>query len=727
MKLYLCEKPSQARDLAGVLGVHERKDGYLESRSGDVVVTWAFGHLLELFLPDEYDEKFKRWDIQTLPIVPDVWKSKVKKSSSKQYGIIKRLVSQASIVAISTDYDREGEAIARSVLERLGYKGEIERVCLTSLDEDGIKRALSSVKSNEETIPLYHAALARQRADWLVGMNMSRLYTTLARQVGYNSTLHIGRVVTPMVYLVCHRDNEVNNFKPSPFWVLKADVSVQRGHFKAVWDVPEQFSDANGRCINKTYAEQVAGQIKNAKAEIQHLEQKKGKESAPLPFHITSLQQYANRKWGYTSTQVLEAAQALYETHKATTYPRTDSRYLPESQKQYARSIFQGLIESDPDFSGIVAGADADAPARVFSDAKMGKSSHHAIIPTSKKVDLDEMSEIERNIYDAIRRYYVAQFYSLFEFQRTNVVVSCFDHTFRAQGKVPLVQGWKMVLGTDDSSDDDSEEESQQGLPPMNQGEPAVINKGEIEDKMTKAPPRYTEASLLSAMEHVARFVNEEHLKAILKETSGIGTPATRASIIEGAIQRDYLKRKGKIIQATPKAFALISVVPADIKSPGMTATWEQQLESIAEGEESMNQFMTRIESWVGSMVTSLKQAAPALTAKDGILERSFAGAIQERAKDFPLCLECKKSELKRIKGKYGFFWACRDQGCKATFDDKNGKPEPKVPAPKCPECTSLMRLRKGKKPGNQRASKFWGCSKHPECKATLPFKSSTN
>lgn len=430
MKLYICEKPSQAQDLAAVLGITQRGKGFL--KDGNQVITWAFGHLLEMFMPDDYDEKYKSWSLDDLPITPDAWKHRVRKDAMGQYKVIESLVKSASTVVVATDYDREGEAIARSLLDRFRYNGPVQRLCLTGLDETSIQKALSSIKEGRETMPLYFAALARQRADWLVGMNISRLYTVLSRSVGFRETLHVGRVLTPTVALICERDKAIANFKPSPFWVLQASVSVQNGQFSAKWVPDEAVCDDQGRCTNKPFIEQVAAQVNGAAAQITKAETKPGKESAPLPFDLTSLQQYAAKRWGYTAQQVLDAAQALYETHKATTYPRTDSRYLPESQQADVPAIMQTIIQTDTAFAGLVAGADINRKARAFNDKKV--TAHHAIIPTPARANLSAMSDIELNIYDAIRRFFIAQFYSDYEFNRTVIELDCAGHIFATVG-----------------------------------------------------------------------------------------------------------------------------------------------------------------------------------------------------------------------------------------------------------------------------------------------------
>lgn len=731
MQLYICEKPSQAEDLAAVLGATKKGSGYLHNGS-DKTITWAYGHLLDMFMPDDYDERYKAWSLDTLPIAPDRWKNKVSSAGYKQrqYNTVIGLLKKASKVYISTDYDREGEAIARSLLDRAQYNGPISRVCLTALDEASIRKALSNIRDGKDTIYLYYAALARQRADWLIGMNLSRLYTVLTKKTGINTTLHIGRVLTPTVALVCQRDQEIQNFKPSPFWMLDIGVSVQNGQFIATWVPPEECSDESGRCINKAFAEQVAAQVKGAAAVISKAETKVGTESAPLPFDLTSLQQYASRRWGYTAQQVLDAAQSLYETHKATTYPRTDSRYLPVSQRADIHNTLQSLILSDQNVSGLVAGADPNRASRAFNDKKV--TAHHAIIPTPTRTDISAMSEIELNLYDAIRRFYIAQFYSPFEFNRTNIEVTSGNHLFTAKGKTPLKQGWKVIFNSDSESspEDEADKNSdapreQEKLPQVNQGEPAQILGSQLADKMTRPPARFTEATLLGAMENIARYITEEKFRQILKETAGLGTPATRADTIQGAVDRGYFKRQKNIITATEKAHALVAVLPSAVKSAGMTAAWEQELEKIAAGEGNMSVFMTQITQWVANLVEQLKANSGTLTQKGGILDQAFA-ATAPPTHD---CFVCG-GQTRRIKGSKGFFWGCQNPDCKKTFQDNRGKPvdpakakEPPKNAPKCPECESPMLRRKSKPRDDKPASSFWGCSNYPTCKGIKPIK----
>lgn len=562
-------------------------------------------------------------------------------------------------------------------------------------------------------------------------MNISRLYTVLSHSVGVRQTMHVGRVLTPMVALVCRRDKEIAEFTPSPFWILMARVAVQSGEFWCKWVPPEHCSDEQGRCTNSAYAESVKQQTTGAEAKVSRAETKPGYESAPLPFDLGSLQQYASKRWGYTAQETLDTAQSLYENHKIATYPRADCRYLPESQHNDAPEILQALMQSDPSISGLVAGADTHKVSRAFNDKKMD-SAHHAIIPTTELADMAALNEREANLFDAIRRFYIAQFYQEHEFSRTTIEVLCGEHLFAASGKTPLKQGWKLLFASDnesapqDASDGDdgvSDQRLNSSLPRVSEGEPALVSELDNIRKMTRPAPHYTEASLISAMENIGRFVEEEQYKQILKETAGLGTPATRASTIKGARDKGYLVTKNKTLRATDKAFALIANLPPAITSPGMTAAWEQELDRIASGDARMQVFMEGISGWVHNLVTTIKSNAESLLVDGGALEQSFKTAVPEEKT--AQCFLCG-GEMRRIKGKYGFFWGCQTTACKKTFPDNRGKPverTPEVDAPDCSECGKPMRLRKGKAPGKKRASQFWGCTGYPECKATLPYK----
>lgn len=728
MQIYLCEKPDQAKDLAKILGVNQRASGYLHDGK-QTTITWAFGHLLEQYMPEQYDPALKAWALESLPIVPSVWRSSVRESAKKQYKIVESLVKKATTVVISTDFDREGEAIARSLLERIGFTGTVQRLCLTALDDASIRKALQNVRDGHSTLPLYHAALSRQRADWLVGMNISRLYTVLARQSGFQETLHIGRVLTPTIALVCQRDKEIQAFKSLPYWTVTANIKAANGTFSAQWLVPESHADAQGRCVAKTAAQACANSALG-QAVVTQVIHEDGAEAAPLPFDLTSLQQYASRRWGYTAQQVLDGAQALYEKHKAATYPRTECRYLPESQQQDVPDIFEALQENDPRIAPLVNAADSSTSAkrRVFNDAKI--TAHHAIIPTPGKTDISAMSAIELNLYDAIRRFFLAQFYPDHLYHDTKIVVSCSSERFEARGRTPIQAGWKAIFGSEQEADPQDSDEApddapmvQASLPHLQENEAVQIIGQDIQEKVTRPPARFTEASLLAAMKNISRFVVEEKFKKVLRDTAGLGTSATRAGIIEGAVAKGYFQRKKRQLIATAKAQALIAVLPPGIKSPGMTAAWEQELEKIATGQSQPEKFDQSISTWLTQTVSQLKALAPTLTTTDGPFSKAFSAAQPHQVD----CPACSSGKLRRLKSKYGFFWGCNNQECKKIFKDSSGGPvldaSGDEDSPACPECGSPMRLRSTKATSDKPRKKFWGCSDYPNCKGIEPHR----
>lgn len=743
MDTYICEKPSQGADLAKVLAQGKpvsKQKGCIYGSNNSWCVTWGVGHLLELPKPEEFDpERWGSWTLASLPIMPETWRWKVNSRTADQFKLVKEILKKTKTAYIATDFGREGEAIGRSLLDECKFKGQVRRVVLRSLDPKSIEKALSSILGGEATIPLYHSALSRSRADYLVGMNLTRLYTVLGQMIGYKETLNIGRVLTPIVNLVVERDLAIKTFVKSPYWTLNTTVTTASGSFIAKWQ-PEAHCDSEGRCVNAQHAQTIQRALTNATGTIEGAAYEHESEVAPLPFDLTSLQQYANKRWGYTAEQVLGIAQALYETHKVTTYPRTDSRYIPEEQRDDVAQIFTTLASVNPEYAALVNAADALADSRVFNTKKVVE--HHAIIPTNNPANLASLSEEEKHIFDAVCRFYIAQFMPVHEYLQTKISVRVNAALLTASGRTPLIAGWKSAftsaeaIAPKDEEDeaDDQSTDNQGSLPRLTTGQACTSSNASLSEKSTAPPRNFTEASLLGAMENISRFVTDERFKKILNETSGIGTPATRAGIIAGAVERNFLTRKGRKLLATEKAFALMSILPAAIKSPSMTAAWEQDLGRVAAGEMSMDAFMVKITQWISTVTNQLCSMSTELTKKDGLLWTAFANAKPPTV-DCPLCA----AEMHRIKGSNGYFWACQAEKdkCGKTFNDVKGKPDlgakastagvtgsaKEKDAPFCDECGKPMVLRKGKPNGAKRASSFWSCSGYPTCKCTMPVK----
>lgn len=637
MKLFLCEKPSQGNDIAKVLGATKRGDGCLATPDGQLVVTWGIGHLVEQFNPEQYDPAFKKWAFETLPIIPPQWGLAPKKETKKQYNVVMKLIKQAQLVVIATDIDREGETIARELLDLAQYRGQIKRLWLSALDDASIRKALGILKNNEETLPLYYAGLARSRADWLIGMNFSRLFTLLAQQKGYQGKpFSVGRVQSPTLSLVVNRDREIKNFIPKQHFTLQVMLSDGKQSFATQYAIPEQYCDADGLCLSAQVIQAANQQIRQlGQARVESIETKREKQSAPLCFALSDLQSEANRLYGLGAQQVLDIAQSLYEVHKVTTYPRTDCGYLPESQFAEASKVIQCLIQSDARLQPLASKLNLNQKSRIWNDKKI--TAHHGIIPTMKKAEITQMSEEEFRLYDLIRRRYLAQFLPISETDKTQIILKCGQHTLTARGNVLIVPGWKVLFGKTLAEEDETE----QALPTLKQGQICQVVDTEMKTLQTTPPNHFTEGTLLTSMKNAARFVTDERLKQRLRETEGLGTEATRAGTIQGLIDKGFLKKKGKSLLATEEAMALIDNLPQMLKDPGLTALWEQALNQIAERTLSLDVFMQKQETFVRHLMADCM--------KKGISMSNI---------EIKKCPKCGSPMIKR-DGKNGAFWGC--------------------------------------------------------------------
>lgn len=637
VKLFLCEKPSQGNDIAKVLGATKRGEGCLSTPDGQLMVTWGIGHLVEQLNPEEYDPAFKKWAFETLPIIPGKWGLSPKKETKKQFNVVIKLIKQAKLVVVATDIDREGETIARELLDLAGFRGQIKRLWLSALDEASIRKALASLKNNEETLSLYYAGLARSRADWLIGMNFSRLYTLLAQQKGYQGKpLSVGRVQSPTLSLVVNRDRDIKNFIPKQHFTLQVMLSDGKQHFATQYIIPEQYCDPDGLCLSAQVIQVANQQIRQlGQAKVESVETKRERQHAPLCFALSDLQSEANRLYGLGAQRVLDIAQSLYETHKATTYPRTDCGYLPESQLAEASRVIQYVLQSDQRLQPISAVLNLNQKSRVWNDKKI--TAHHGIIPTMVKVDISKMSDEEMKLYDLIRCRYLAQFLPISETDKTQIILKCGQHILSARGNVLVTPGWKILFGKSLNEDDDAP----QALPTLKQGQICQISETEIKTLQTSPPNHFTEGTLLTAMKNAARFVTDERLKQRLRETEGLGTEATRAGTIQGLIDKGFLQKKGKSLLATEAAMMLMDSLPTMLKDPGLTALWEQALNQIAERTLSLEVFMQKQETFVRHLMAECLKQGMSL------------GNIEIRK-----CPQCGAPMTKR-NGKNGQFWGC--------------------------------------------------------------------
>ena len=657
MRLFLCEKPSQGKDIGRILGATQRGEGCLNGTG--VTVTWCIGHLVEAAAPEVYDAALKRWSLDQLPIIPQQWRVEVKPKTATQFKVVKALLAKTTHLVIATDADREGELIAREIIDLCGYRGPIERLWLSALNDASIRTALGKLRPSSDTLPMYFSALARSRADWLVGMNLSRLFTVLGRQAGYDGVLSVGRVQTPTLKLVVDRDREIAAFRSVPFWAIDVSLSAGGQAFSAQWVPPEGCTDAAGRCVQQPIAQQAAQQIRAAgSAQVVSVETERVREGPPLLFDLGTLQEVCSKQLGLDVQETLEIAQALYETHKATTYPRSDSGYLPESMFAEVPAVLDSLLKTDPSLRPIMGQLDRTQRSRAWNDGKV--TAHHGIIPTLEPANLSAMNGKELAVYRLIRAHYLAQFLPHHEFDRTVAQLACDRQSLQAMGKQIVVTGWRQVQAAPGGGDADGDDaQRSQVLPALQAGLSCQVGNVDLKALKTLPPKPYTQGELVKAMKGVAKLFIDPRLKQKLKDTTGIGTEATRANIINGLLGRGYLLKKGRAVRAADAAFTLIDTVPAAIADPGTTAVWEQALDMIESGLMTLDTFIAKQSAWVAQLVQQYSGATLAIKFPPS-----------------PPCPQCGAPMHQRT-GKNGAFWSCsRYPDCKGTqpVDTSTGK-----------------------------------------------------
>ncbi|EPS4527419.1 DNA topoisomerase III [Citrobacter koseri] len=654
MRLFICEKPSQGRDLANVLGATKRGDGFLTGPG--IAVTWAVGHLLETAPPEAYGTQYgKPWSLSALPILPAPWQVVVKKETQDQFKVIERLLRQVDDVVIATDADREGEVIARELLDYCCWEGPVQRLWLSALDELSIRAALQDLRPGQATLGMYHAGLGRARADWLIGMNLSRLYTLRAAEAGFDGVVSVGRVQTPTLALVVRRDREIASFVPKPYWQVKAILSAGGITFPAQWIPAKVYTDEEKRCVHHNIAQQVVQLCRQAGvATVTECETKREKSAAPLAFSLGTLQQACGQLWDMSPQQVLDTAQSLYEKHKATTYPRTDCGYLPESMREEIPAILSAIQRSDPECTSLLSGLNVSFVSRIWNDKKI--TAHHGIIPTRNAFQMSALSEAERRVYMLIRCNYLAQFLPLHESDITRLQLDIGGQLFLTTGRTEVIKGWKVLFGKDEeeSAGDDKDDIA---LPPLVKGERCGVSGAEVVQQMTRPLAHYTFATLIGAMMNASAFVTDIALRKVLKDNAGLGTEATRAGIVEQLLKRGFIVRKGKQLRATELGTDVIDALPTQITDPGMTALWEQALDEVAAGRLSLNDFLQRQVEWTRKLVSLGGQQR-----------------VNIRIPPTPPCPLCGgKTRLR--KGQKGDFWGCqRYPDCKGIINSDSGK-----------------------------------------------------
>jgi DNA topoisomerase-3 len=753
MRLIIAEKPSLARTIgAGIDGEKKREKTCIRCANGDVIA-WSAGHILGLKMPEDYNPDDKQWRLDALPHIPTVWENIEKPDKEGETYLadlrktIKELLSKADLVVNAGDAGREGQLLIDELLEFYGYRGKALRLWLENTTPEHVKSRLAAMKDNEEYKGLYRAGQARTRADWLLGLNLTRVYTLLAQENGYRGTpLTIGRVQTPVLGLIVGRDREIENFVSKPFWTLDALLAVERGAFKARWKPQETQKglDEEGRIIDASIVQSVADKVKGKTGVVADIEKKKKKQSPPLPYSLSSLQIDCSRSFDLSPADTLAVVQKLYE-FGLVTYPRSDCAYIPEDQHKEAANILQAAGKNLPALANPIKGADTTRKSAAWNDKKIGE--HYAIIPTSKTGQIGD-GENEKRVYEKIALRYILQFWPDFEYNETVVSAEVEGEPFAAKGREILQKGWRDITADPDEDEEKKGEElNQPVLPVMEKGEAAKAESVEITEKKTTPPKRFTEAGIIEAMCGIHRYVSDPEIKKQLREEDGIGTEATRAEIIKALFLRKYVEKKGKQVISTEKGRGLIDILPDSITKPDLTALWERDIKQIHDGTKTLDEFVASVAENIRHLIEHGKgEKGKVIFKAEKSTAPSGSGTVIDTGHP---CFKCK-TPLQPKNGKNGPFWACPNPECKATFDDKNGKPDKPQSCPqckkpmrkmegkngvfwackcgltlsatekgkpqktaKCPKCKGVLKQISGKK------GLFWACS-NPECKATF-------
>ncbi|WP_077625190.1 DNA topoisomerase III [Sediminibacillus massiliensis] len=656
----LAEKPSVGRDIARVLNCQKKGNGYFEGNQ--YIVTWALGHLVTLADPEVYDDKYKTWRMEDLPMLPNQLKLVVIKKTGKQFSTVKTQLTRKDVnqIVIATDAGREGELVARWIIEKARVNKPVKRLWISSVTDKAIKDGFNKLKPGKQYENLYASAVARSEADWYVGLNATRALTTK-----FNAQLSSGRVQTPTLAMIAHREQEIKEFRPKDYYGIQA--KTKQG-FTLTW----KDQNNNSRIFSKEKAEQIIERLKTKSAKVISVDKKHKKSFAPQLYDLTELQRDANKIFGYSGKQTLTLMQRLYEQHKVLTYPRTDSRYLSSDIVPTLKDRLRACgVDQYAKLANKLHNRDFKLSKSVVDNNKV--SDHHAIIPTEQPVILEELDDKERKIYDLVVKRFLAVLYPPHEYEQTVLTAKIEDETFTASGKRILSQGWKEVYNNrfEDESEDDTDS---QKLPKIDQG--SIIDNLHVTltSGKTKPPERFTEGSLLQAMENPVRYMSseEKHLAKTINKTGGLGTVATRADIIEKLFNSFYMEKKGKFLYITSKGKQLLDLVPEELQSPALTAEWEEKLAKIADGKLSKADFIKQMKGYAKDVVQQIKNS-----------ETTFKHDNITGSK----CPECGKLMLE-INGRKGKMLVCQDRSCghKKNIAKKTNA--------RCPNCHKRMDLR---------------------------------
>ncbi|MGN4256058.1 DNA topoisomerase III [Bacillus cereus group sp. MYBKT14-1] len=657
----IAEKPSVARDIARVLKCDKKGNGYLEGSK--YIVTWALGHLVTLADPESYDVKYKKWNLEDLPMLPERLKLTVIKQTGKQFNAVKSQLLRKDVneIIVATDAGREGELVARWIIDKVRINKPIKRLWISSVTDKAIKDGFANLKPGKAYDNLYASAVARSEADWYIGLNATRALTTR-----FNAQLNCGRVQTPTVAMIASREDEIKNFKAQTYYGIEAQTMEK---LKLTW----QDANGNSRSFNKEKIDGIVKRLDKQNATVVEIDKKQKKSFSPGLYDLTELQRDANKKFGYSAKETLNIIQKLYEQHKVLTYPRTDSRYissdivgtLPERLKAcgvgeyrpFAHKVLQKPIKPNKSF---------------VDDSKV--SDHHAIIPTEGYVNFSAFTDKERKIYDLVVKRFLAVLFPAFEYEQLTLRTKVGNETFIARGKTILHAGWKEVYENRFEDDDVTDDVKEQLLPHIEKGDTLAVKLIMQTSGQTKAPARFNEATLLSAMENPTKYMDTQNkqLADTLKSTGGLGTVATRADIIDKLFNSFLIEKRGKDIHITSKGRQLLDLVPEELKSPTLTGEWEQKLEAIAKGKLKKEVFISEMKNYTKEIVSEIKSSDKKYK-HDNISTKS--------------CPDCGKPMLE-VNGKKGKMLVCQDREC------GHRKNVSRTTNARCPQCKKKLELR---------------------------------
>ncbi|GGC56193.1 DNA topoisomerase III [Marinobacter halophilus] len=726
MHLYIAEKPSLARAIAAALPEpHQKGQGWIRCGQGKdaVTVSWCIGHLLEPAEPARYNQAWKKWRQEDLPMFPDPWQLTPKDSVKQQLSVLESLIRQATLITHAGDPDREGQLLVDEVLKFVGTQAPVKRILINDLTPKAVARAIQAPRDNKEFRRLSHSALARQRADWLYGINLTRFYTLVYQQQGEQGVYSVGRVQTPVLGLVVERDNTIEDFKAKPWFRIEgqfqaSEDETDQSPFTARWLPGDGFQDhvdEENRLLSRDIAEQIVHEVNGRPGTITESRFRDRPEPPPLPLSLSALQIEAGRLFRMGAKDVLDTAQNLYERHQLITYPRSDCRYLPEEHFHQREQVIRAIGRVSGELEAFTGQLDISRRSAAWNDKQV--DAHHAIVPTVRLKPSGKLSAAEQKIYSLISRYYLMQFAGDAVHREGKLTVKVQEHLFRATETAILTPGWRAL---ELKLKEGKSEAEKPPLPRLEKREPVTCRSAEIKERKTQPPQHFTDSTLLSAMTNIARFVSAPELRKTLRDTDGLGTEATRAAIIDILFRRDYLYRDRRHIRATDKGKALIAALPDSIRTPDRTAVWEATLEGIRRGEDDPRLFLEALKGEIREVINRAPSpATKGHSASDSVSESSVH------------CPKCRAPMVAR-EGKFGRFFACtRYPNCKGTRPLEDSQPEDgtgQKPIP-CPHCFSPLVRRQSKK------GWFWGCSNFPTCRQTvndvdgkpaLPLRNST-